>query len=116
MLEECKSLSDCETLLKTFIPNISLINQIPITDDDFNKLQSLIKSRIEADEDEAVWELENLCPTCLACFLVWTGRNEYKSGEYWPSVWNSLNLSHKSTSRSNMLPRYLSMEVYPTIA
>ena len=97
MLEECQSLSDCEKLLETLILNISLINQIPLNDDDFNKLKSLIKSKVEIDEAVATWELEHLYPTCLACFLVWTGHNEYKSGDFWSSVWNSLNISQKGS-------------------
>src|SRR3990170_1229525 len=92
MLEDCLSLSNCEKLLKAAIQGISLVGQIPLTEEDVDKLGSLIREKIQTNIKDGTWELEKLFPTCLVCFLVFKGHEEYKSGDFWSSVWESLNL------------------------
>lgn len=92
MLEDCGSLSDCENQLKPLIQQISIIGQIPLTEEDIDKLCNLIKEKTETNIEEGTWELEKLFPTCFACFLVWKGHDEYRGGDFWSSVRESLNL------------------------
>ena len=48
MLEDCLSLSNCEKLLKAAIQGISLVGQIPLTEEDINKLSRLIREECTA--------------------------------------------------------------------
>jgi hypothetical protein len=96
MLKDFGSLSECEKLLNPLLQQISLIGQLSLTEEDIDKLAKLIRDKIETDIKYGTWELKKLFPTCLACFLVFKGHEEYKSGDFWSSVWESLNLP-KST-------------------
>ncbi|GEM_PF-4533748 len=91
MLEDCYNLRDCKKLLCPLIQQISLIGEIPLTEEDVDKLGRLIRETIKTDKD-GKWKLERFYQTCLACFLVFKGHEEYKSGDFWSSVWESLNL------------------------
>ena len=48
MLEDCRSLKDCEESLKPWIQGISLVGQIPLTEEDINKLSRLIREKCTA--------------------------------------------------------------------
>jgi hypothetical protein len=67
MLEDCYNLRDCEKLLCPLIQQISLIGEIPLTEEDVDKLGKLIRETIKTDKD-GKWKLERFYQTCLACF------------------------------------------------
>src|SRR3990172_3246310 len=93
MLEDCHSLKEFEKLLHAQIQGVSLVGQLHLTEEDGVKLGCIIREKVGKNIEDGTWELEKLFPTCLACFLVLKGHEEYESGNFWSSVWESLNLS-----------------------
>src|SRR5665811_344959 len=92
MLEDCTNISECEKTLSLKIGKDMLIGQIALSYNDIDKLSELIKKVISDDRIHGIQNLKTKFPTCTACFLVWKGILEYKGGDYWSSISNSIGI------------------------
>jgi len=60
--------------------------QIALSPEDLDHLGTLIRQRISPNISEGTRFLGREAPTCLACFLVWTGIVGYRDGDYWSAA------------------------------
>ena len=93
MIEECEDLLECENKLSPIIQEISLLGEIPLSVEEVDKLGTFIKKQISDDIQKGTRFLKTKAPTCLACFLVWKGILDYRGGDYWSAVKDSVGLS-----------------------
>ncbi len=93
MIEDCAEISECEKKLSLNITTDRLIGEITLSNDDINKLSVLINEIISYDIRKGIQILETKFPTCTACFLVWKGILDYRDGDYWSSIKNSIGIS-----------------------
>lgn len=92
MIEDCSDLLQCENRLSKEVLDIDLLGQIALSPEDLDLLGILIRQRISPNISEGTRFLERQAPTCLACFLVWTGIVGYQDGDYWSAVRESTGL------------------------
>jgi hypothetical protein len=92
VIEDCSDLLECEARLSEEIHKVGLLGQIAFPSEDLNLLGTLIHQAISPNISRGTRILENDAPTCLACFLVWTGIVGYRDGDYWSAVCESTGL------------------------
>ena len=92
MIEDCSNLLQCEARLSEEIHNVDLLGQIALSPEDLDHLGTLIRQRISPNISEGTRFLGREAPTCLTCFLVWTGIVGYRDGDYWSAVRESTGL------------------------
>ena len=92
MIESCADLLHCESILAKALNEVRLIGELPYTPADLEHLGGLIRAKIVGGLHEGTNFLAQEAPTCLACFLVWTGIEGYQSNTYWPAVRASTGL------------------------
>lgn len=93
MIEECGDILECESKLSPIIQKISLLGEIPLSAEEVDKLGTFIKEQILDDIQKGTKFLETETPTCLSCFLVWKGILDYRDGDYWSAIKDSVGLS-----------------------
>lgn len=93
MIEECEDILECENKLSPIIQEISLLGEIPLSVEEVDKLGTFIKEQISDDIRKGTKFLKTETPTCVACFLVWKGILDYRGGDYWSAVKDSVDLS-----------------------
>jgi len=93
MIEECEDILECENKLSPIIQEISLLGEISLSVEEVDKLGTFIKEQISDDIQKGTKFLKNEAPTCIACFLVWKGILDYRGGDYWSAVKDSVGLS-----------------------
>ena len=93
MIEECEDILECENKLSPIIQEISLLGEIPLSVEEVDKLGTFIKEQISDDIQKGTKFLKTETPTCVACFLVWKGILDYRGGDYWSAVKDSVGLS-----------------------
>jgi hypothetical protein len=120
VLENCSNLIDCESLLSPRVQEISLLGQIVLLEDDFNKLGNLISKVMEEfDPPIGTAALYEIAPTSFCCFLVWTGILNYQAGDYWSSVHKLAKLPKLpiwQTRWGELFLRYLQTRSLPTFS
>lgn len=101
MIESCSDLPQCEAILGQALSQVRLIGELPYTPEDLKHLAGLIRARIASGLHEGTDSLAREAPTCLACFLVWTGIEGYKGNTYWPAVraWTGTGLEDPNWQR-----------------
>lgn len=92
MIEECEDILECENKLSPIIQEISLLGEIPLSVEEVDKLGTFIKEQISDDIQKGTKFLKTETPTCVACFLVWKGILDYRGGDYWSAVKDSVSL------------------------
>jgi len=92
MIEGCSNLLQCEARLCEEIHNVDLLGQTALSPEDLDHLGTLIRQRISPNISEGTRFLGREAPTCLTCFLVWTGIVGYRDGDYWSAVRESTGL------------------------
>ncbi|GFO97599.1 hypothetical protein ig2599ANME_1804 [groundwater metagenome] len=100
MIEDCTEISDCEKKLSPLVRNVNLLSEIALSRNEVDKLGALIKKEISADIKQGIEHLEKKFPTCLACFLVWKGILDYRDGDYWSTIRNSIGISDPNTQNT----------------
>jgi len=93
MIEECITISECEKKLSFSVANIKLVGQIALSQDEVDKLGALIKKEISLPNKQEIEYFCNKFSISLACFLVWKGILDYKEGDYWTSIKDSIGIS-----------------------
>jgi len=86
MLENCETLDECELKLSAELRDVSLIGQVPLSDEDLGKLGALLSRWLRGNDVVACGRPS----ASLACLLVWVGVRGYSRGEYWPAVGEAL--------------------------
>jgi hypothetical protein len=86
MLEGCKNLTDVERHLKEEVRKVSLLSQIPFSDEDFRILRRAVIEAASLDFSS----LKERGGLSLSCFLVWMGIEHYDRGIFWPEVEKAL--------------------------
>ncbi len=97
MIENCSDLLQCESKLSEQVRTVGLLGQIEPAPQDLEHLETLIRQAISPDIQAGTRFLTEKAPTCLACFLVWTGIVKYREGSYWPAVQESTSLPDDPT-------------------
>lgn len=86
MIHHCTDLRACERILSPLVPTVTLLGQIPVTDEEYTQLTGLIRTKLVRDLSRGTAYLTRWAPTTFACFLVWTGIVGYRNGNYWSAV------------------------------
>jgi len=86
MTNHYSELRQYESKLSGEARNVSLLGQIELSPADLTYLGALIRQVLSVDIRQGTRFLEQEAPTCLACFLVWTGIVGYRDGDYWSAV------------------------------
>jgi len=92
VIENCTELSQCEQRLSEAVQHVELLGQIRFSPADLHRLGTLIRHAITPDAYQGTRFLARQAPTCLACFLVWTGITGYREGNYWNAVHEATGL------------------------
>ncbi len=92
MLENCVDLTACEDTLAELVKSVSLLSDIPLSEEDLEILANLVHQIITPNISRGTHYLRSNAPTCLACFLVGVGRFYDKETGYWPVVENKVGL------------------------
>jgi len=95
MLEGCRTLEECESLIRKVARSVTLLGDIGLSEGDVGRLTELIRSFVSGDVNRAVNELPRLAPCSLSCFLVWQGILSYREGEFWGPVAQAVCLPHQ---------------------
>ncbi|HXF60319.1 MAG TPA: hypothetical protein VNK95_01805, partial [Caldilineaceae bacterium] len=98
MLEQCPTLADCEKALARAVQDVVLLGDLPLTDDDLERLTRLIRVYKQP------FQLLRNAPTCLVCLLVFVGRTSYEEGAYWHGV--EAHLGPLDGNRQRQLGRF----------
>lgn len=93
MIEECITISECEKKLSFSVANIKLVGEIALSQDEVDKLGALIKKEISLSNKQEIEYFYNKFSISLSCFLVWKGILDYKEGDYWTSIKDSIGIS-----------------------
>jgi len=93
MIGECEDILECESKLPPIIQKISLLGEIPLSSEEVDKLGTFIKEQNLDDIQKGTKFLKTETPTCLSCFLVWKGILDYRDGDYWSAIKDSVGLS-----------------------
>ena len=87
------TLLEFEKKLRPSLREVSLIGEIPLSDDDALKIQQTLRGLIASTGPEyATYFLRYDAPYTLACFLVWKGIQGYHEGNYWSEVRQPIGL------------------------
>ena len=87
------TLLEFEKNLRPSLREVSLIGEIPLSDDDALKIQQALRGLIASTGPEyATYFLRYDAPYTLACFLVWKGIQGYHEGNYWSEVRQPIGL------------------------
>lgn len=92
MLEDCHDLLQCEIKLSWALEQVSLIEQVALSQADQEHLTALICRHISLNPSKGISFLITKAPACLACFLVGMGTVGYNNGNYWTAVAETLDL------------------------
>jgi hypothetical protein len=93
MIEECENIIECESKLSLIIQKVKLLGEIHLSVEEVNKLGAFIKEQISENIQKCTEFLRSNTPTCLACFLIWKGILDYRDGDYWSAIKDSIGLS-----------------------
>ena len=86
MLEDCSTIDLCESLLLDQVKTVNLLGQIPLTNNDFEKICAYISQGFSYSDNSSFEEEIVQYPATLSCYLVWKGIFNYSEGSYWNSV------------------------------
>ena len=87
MLDQRQDLLDLERLLDHNLKHVSLIGEIPITDEDLDLLVSRLTDCLRSQGPGPGTDyLEDHGARVVVCFLVHLGVREYQEGDFWPHV------------------------------
>jgi len=92
MIEECEDILGCENKLSSITQKVNLLGEFPLSIEEVNKLGAFIKEQISENIQKGTEFLKTKTSTCLACFLVWKGILDYKDGDYWSAIKDSIGL------------------------
>lgn len=90
MIQNCADLRACERILSPLVPTVRLLGEIPLTDEAYQHLVGLIRTKLAWDLSRGTAYLSRWAPTSFACFLVWTGIVGYRNGNYWSAVYEAV--------------------------
>ena len=93
MIEACITISECEKKLFFSVANIKLVGEIALSQDEVDKLGALIKQEIYLSNKQEIEYFYDKFSISLSCFLVWKGILDYKEGDYWTSIKDSIGIS-----------------------
>lgn len=87
------TLLNIEQTLEPLFEEIGLIGEIPLSDDEEIQIETSLRELLRlSSPGEATQFLREEVPCTLACFLVWKGIREYREGDYWEGVCQSVGL------------------------
>jgi hypothetical protein len=104
MLETCRDIFECESTLQQHLPSIRLLGQLPLTDNDLERVFAHIQRNLGGTVNENLPGVIENTPTILACYLVWKGIQDYDEGTYWISL--SSELGRLDTNQQIKLGRF----------
>lgn len=88
-----KVLRDFEHLLSPMFREVSLIGEIPLSDNEEIQIEAALRELLRfSGPGKATQFLREEAQCTLACFLVWKGIRGYREGDYWTEVCNSVGL------------------------
>lgn len=99
ILSSCTKLSQCEEVLSKLVEPGELLGRIPISAADWQRLgtvfKKIITSQGESDGTNKIWANY---PTCGAVYLVQAGIRFYRSGEFWPNIYEDIKITGKTSN------------------
>jgi len=101
MLEDCSTIDLCESLLLDQVKTVNLMGQIPLTNNDFEKICTYISKEFSYSDNSSFEEEIVQYPATLSCYLVWKGIFNYSEGSYWNSV--NEEIKNFTTPKSTLL-------------
>lgn len=104
MLETCRDIFECESTLQQHLPSIRLLGQLPLTDNDLERVFAHMQRSLGGTVNENLPGVIESTPTILACYLVWKGIQDYDEGTYWISL--SSELGRLDTNQQIKLGRF----------
>ncbi|HHY24678.1 MAG TPA: hypothetical protein GX527_10710, partial [Clostridiaceae bacterium] len=94
LLENCKTLQDCETILSGLLNKVKYIGQVDLSLNDLAVLDNLILSYIDiVGLESAAYFMQKHIPVSTAFYLVYKGVWGYEGGNYWASLSDALSLN-----------------------
>ena len=90
MLDNCIGLSECEILLTELVNHVQILGEIPLTDQDIEKLAVMVRTTIALNITRGTRILKTKYPVSFACLLVGIGRFYDKEIGFWPIVENKV--------------------------
>ncbi len=90
MLQNCQHLDECEATLRKFLADARLMGEANLLPEDVRILRNMFFDVLNDNVARGTALLTGRYPYCLASFLVATGLNGYKNGDYWSAVENSV--------------------------
>lgn len=104
MLETCRDIFECESMLQQHLPSVRLLGQLPLTDSDLERVFAYIQWNLGGKVSANLPDVIEGMPTILACYLVWKGVQDYDEGTYWRSL--SSELGPLDTNQQIKLGRF----------
>lgn len=104
MLEKCRDISECESILQQHLPSVRLLGQIPLMKSDIERMFTYMRRNPGGRGGEDLSDVIEGAPTTLACYLVWKGIQDYDEGTYWRSL--SSELGPLDTNQQARLGRF----------
>lgn len=107
----CKNLRQCESIYEDQIDNVKLLGDIFLNKEEVELVGKLLKKSLSnINYNPSILKKEG--PITTSLFLVWKGVYDYQEGNYWESIYNTLESSDNQINSILSETFYYTLEKY----